>query len=344
MRGNRFCKKNLTICHILKNDIVYICFSKKPDSAKISNGEADSRKVEANNFLKHQSKFMRFFTGLLACALLMGACSEVAFEPAAGDSDLTRGGKGNTIGFNKVVLVDGELVPATEGQFSFELWGDKKNGKGEPECLETYTTDADGGVWVDFTEFKGQGRDYYYFREVFASDEEAAMWVSLDDLQFTMHASRGTQWVKYGDFDFNEGPTIVNIPVVVAEPELGPEHESVTLTNAAGGVHPNHNHFCYAELTREELIAGVVLDMVEGNGREKVGEAFVQLNEDGRIVVTFDGVSPEIKGFARTELITNDKNPNSAHNITNINEPIDCPAEGDVIYLFVHLDPVQFYL
>ncbi len=291
---------------------------------------------------------MRFFAALLACALVMGACSQSEIEPASDVSGGTRAPQDKIIVFHKVVQVGDEQIPAQAGQFKFELWGLKKNGKGEAELLGSFETDENGDVRVNFSDdLKGQGRDKYYFTEVFDTPEEAALWVPLGDQPFTMQANMGAQWDEYGEFEFGpEGPTIVNIPVSVEPevPELGEPYKSVTLTNEAGGVHPNHNHFCYATLTRAELVEGVTLDMVTGNGCDKIGEAFVKFDEYGKVVVTFDGVSPEIQGFARTELVINDKNPNSSHNITNRNEPIDCPAEGDVIYLFVHLNPVQLYL
>lgn len=275
----------------------------------------------------------------MAAALLFSACNN---ENVVND-EITRGGKGNMIGFHKVVLVDGEQVPATEGQFEFQLFGENKNGK--VDFFGTFTTDANGDVWVDFTQFKGQGRNYY-FREYFADAAEAEKWVALEDLEFVIEASWGTVWAEYGEFVFNEGPTIVNIPVEPEEPVLGPLETSITLSNYALGeatVWPDTNHFCYATLTREQLIEGVKLEAVQGNPCNDMGDAFVQL-VDGNIVVTIDAIG-EVCVFAQTEKPAPVQgNPHSRRGHVDFDKEFatECP-EGDVIYLYAHMN-IQFYL
>ena len=85
---------------------------------------------------------------------------------------MTRGGKGSVIGFHKVVQTgENEFRPATEGEFMFEMYAQKQNGKGEPVLVATYATDANGEVWIDFTSLNRNSR-YLTFREVFASEDE----------------------------------------------------------------------------------------------------------------------------------------------------------------------------
>ena len=265
----------------------------------------------------------------------MGACSQSDIEPVSDVSGGTRAPQDKIIVFQKVVQTGDEQVPATAGQFKFELWGEKDG----PTFFGIYTTDENGKIQVEFSDLNG--KDYYYFTEVFDTPEEAAQWETLPNQRFFVDPSQGAQWDEYDFFAFGpEGPTIVNIPAEPEVPELGEPYESVTLTNDANDpkVYPGTNHFNYAVLSASELAEGVTLDMVVGNGNTKVGEAFVKL-VDGAITIAIDGVGT-FGGFAVTELPV-DKNPNSL--IEHNNEPIVCP-EGDVIYLYVHFDPVQFYL
>ncbi len=284
----------------------------------------------------------------MVVALLFTACNQGEVIDTENSLE-SRGGKGEMIGFHKVVqIADGEFRPAAEGEFTFELWGNKKNGKGEPTFFGTFATDANGDVWVDFTKFKGQGRDRYYFREVFASEEEAAEWVPLEDLKYTMQASWGTQWEDYGDFDFNEGPTIVNVPVAeeIEEPVLGEPVGSVTLSNGAGEeatVWPETNHFCFATLTREQLVEGVKLEAVVGNPCNDTGDAFVRLVGD-KIVFSIDAKG-EVCVFAQTEEpapVQGNPHSRRGHEDFDKEFSVDCP-DGDVIYIYAHMD-IQFYL
>jgi hypothetical protein len=295
---------------------------------------------------------MRLFTAFAACALLLGACSQQDIAPVANGDATTRGGKGQMVGFHKVVQIgEDEYRPAAPGEFTFDLYQvHTQNGK--TELIGSYPTDDYGDVWVDFTEFRGQGWTYY-FTEVFATEEDAAKWEPLDDLAFSMVSNKGSaDWGDYGDFLFNEGPVVVNVPVpaeedpVIEEPELSELFGSVTLSNVAGDdatVWPGTNHFCFAALTREELVEGVTLQMVQGNPRNDVGDARVQLVGD-KIVITVDGVG-EICAFAQTETPAEVQgNPHSGlgHDDFDKTFEIECP-DGDVIYLYAHIN-LQFYI
>lgn len=280
---------------------------------------------------------MRFFTALMACALVMSACSEAAFVPASDNPDLTRGGNGSHIGFKKVVqIADGEFRPASEDEFAFELYGvQKSNGKKAPKVdfFGTFTTDANGEVWVNFPDIKGGGRDSYYFREVFATPEEAAKWEELDDLLLTVKPSWGAEWDEYGNFDFNDGPTIVNIPIPEEEPVDGYQYSApVTLTNNADDLlfvnkknGKPHNNFCYAVLSREILEAGdeIKLDMIKPGTLDDKGDAFVKL-EDGKLVIYVEDGELDTNTFEIYNGVWNN-NGNTGVGLT-----IDYPAgEGD---------------
>ena len=301
---------------------------------------------------------MRFFTALTACALMMGACSEAgnyvmmdeAGTRAGGNGNGGNGGGGNgeLVGFHKVVqIAEGEFRPAAAGEFTFELWSVKNNGNAELEGV--VSTDGNGDVWFDDDpKLHGQGRTYF-FREIFASDDEAAKWESLADLPFRLESNWGTHWGEsLGSHPYNEGPTVVNIPVPEGEePVLGPWITSVTLSNGAYGdasVWPGTNHFCYAALTREQLVEGVTLEAVEGNPCNDTGDAFVQL-VDGKIVVTINGVG-EVCIFAQTEepVEIDNGQPHSRRGHENFDQEfsVDCP-QGDIIYLYVHMN-LRFYL
>ncbi len=269
----------------------------------------------------------------MAVALLFTACGKGEFFSAQ-DSQTTRGGNGQMIGFSKVVqIAEDETRPAAEGEFSFELYDVKKG-----ELMATLSTDVNGQVWIDFTEFSGKGS--YFFREVFASEEEAEKWEPLEDLYFDVAPNAGAQWGEEA-FAFNEGPVVVNIPVPVGEPVLGPVWESVTLTNdateALSVFNPNsekdHPVFCYAVLDRAALVAGetIKLDMVVEEAHTDIGDAFVTL-EGGNIVITFDGVAGDGVHF---EIYQGEWNNNAN---THTGMTIACPeGEGDIA-IYVHFD------
>ena len=295
---------------------------------------------------------MRLFTALTvaACAFAMGACSEPAFNEAF-DGGMTRGGNGEFIGFHKVVQTgENTTRPAIENEFTFDLYEVDK--KGEVALIFAgLTTDTNGDVWFDdFTKFKGQGRTYF-FKEVFANEEEAAKWEPLPELHFEMESNFGTHWNdERGSWEFNQGPVIVNIPVPeeIEEPVLGPLEESVTLSTGAYGaatVWPNTNHFCYAKLTRAQLEAGITLEAVEGNPCNDKGDAYAKL-VDGKIVITINAKG-EVCAFAQTEEPAPVQgNPHSGQEREHVEFDeefaVDCP-EGDVIYLYAHMN-IQFYL
>ncbi len=278
---------------------------------------------------------MRFFATLLACALVMGACSQSGIEPAADVTGGTRAAQDKVIVFHKVVLEDGVEVPAEAGQFKFELWGLKKNGKGEAELLGTFETDENGDVVVDFSnDLKGQGRGKYYFTEVFDDPEEAEKWEDLGDLPLTILANWGAVWDEYGEFAFGpEGPTIVNIPIVEDETELK-KVGRVNLTNDADEVlkvNGDHPTFCYAILNREILEDGGVieLDMVGENANHTdLGDAYVSV-VDGKIVITVEG---EVREF-EWMIYEGEWDNNGKKELTS--EPLDFPEGDEDVCIFV---------
>lgn len=287
----------------------------------------------------------------MACALVMGACSEPSSNEAF-DGGMTRGGNGEFIGFHKVVQIDENTTrPATEGEFTFNLY--EMNKKGEVALLFAgLTTNADGDVWFDdFTKFKGQGRTYF-FKEVFANEEEEARWEPLDELHFTMESNWGTHWnAEIGDWAFNSGPTIVNIPVPeIIEPDPNPElgrlEKSVTLSTGAYGaatVWPDTNHFCYAKLTRAQLEAGITLEAVQGNPCNDMGDAYAKL-VDGKIVITINAKG-EVCAFAQAAApapVQGNPHSRRGHDAFDREFKVDCP-EGNTIYLYAHMN-IQFYL
>ncbi len=277
----------------------------------------------------------------MACALVMGACSQAAIEPASDGSGGTRApGKENekVIVFQKVVQNGDEQIPAEPGQFKFELWGDMKNGKGEPTYFGTWETGENGFVRVKFSDLKGQGRDSYYFVEVFDDPEERAQWVDLGDLPFTMQASWGTEWDEYGDFDFGEGPVIVNIPV--PEPVEGYENnDTVTLTNAGNPLNVSNQkgkiqrNWFYAVLDREVLEndGRIELDMITNGTLADVGDAYVKLEGDQLVIYVEEGVLNRQKLEIYNGVWSN--NMNNGEGLT-----MDYPAgTGDLcIYFFGH--------
>jgi hypothetical protein len=253
-------------------------------------GEAESREVEANQSLI--LKFMRFLTTLMAGVLLMSACSQQNIILDADDSVATRANE-NRIGFHKLVLTaGGELRPATEGEFKFELY--MINKKGEETLLlnqnqeSFFLTDAAGEVWVDFSSLKGNSNNLRV-HEIFDTEEDAAKWEVLEDFSCDVEPSSGATWDGVA-FAFGDGPEIINIPVIpTEEPIEGFENQSpVSLTNA-GDIHVTDNkNFYYAVLSREVLEAGgeIVLDMIKPGGKkEDKGDAFVKLNEEGKIEI-----------------------------------------------------------
>lgn len=277
---------------------------------------------------------MRFFTSLMACALLMAACSQQ--EVAVDDLD-TRGVK--TIGFNKVVLLeDGSTRPAEEGEFKFEIYL-SKNGtetilinknSGEPY----FVTDAAGQVWVNFSDLKGN-KSSLRFREIFDSEEEAEKWEELEDFTCNVTASdSGAYWDEVF-FPFNEGPEVVNIPVPEEEPIEGYENQSpVTLTNAGDHHVTDNKNFFYAVLSREILEAGEVieLEMIKNGNIAVIGKAFVKLNDEGMIEIFVE----EGELIAQNTKFYDGSRKNNGNNKVGLT--LDYPeGEGDIwIYVWGH--------
>lgn len=120
--------------------------------------------------------------------------------------------------------------------------------------------------------------------------------------------------------------------------KLGSSYSSVTGTNGPFVV-SGTNHFTYAKLDRAALEAGVVLDMVEGNKINKVGEATVTL-VGGKLVISMDGKGTFGAVASATPF---NGNVHSGKNFSHDNKSvIDCP-DSDVIYLYIHCDSFAFY-
>ncbi len=238
----------------------------------------------------------------MAAALLMTACSQQDIVSInADDSGLTRG-QGDMVGFHKVVLTpEGEFRPAEEGEFTFEVLVQQRNSDVVVPWISSVTdengritTDENGDVWIPSNAMNGNSQ-IFTFREYFATEEEAAQWEALGDYVLYPDPS-GKNIVWEGDFlgenpfEFNDGPTIVNIPK--EEPIEGYAYDAeVTLTDDAGNLrfvskNGNAKNFCYAVLSRAALEAGEVikLDMIKQGRQNDVGDAFVKL-ENGKIVV-----------------------------------------------------------
>jgi hypothetical protein len=128
-------------------------------------------------------------------------------------------------------------------------------------------------------------------------------------------------------------------------------------TKSTPFVVPNSNHFVFAKLTRAQLIEGVVLNMMVGNRFDEVGKVRVQLKGDNiEIVMNGEG---KFGVIAFNQLpVTNNGNIHSQkekdlaqlgatggfnHALHPNNETqVKCPAE-DIIYLYIHCDPIRFY-
>lgn len=129
------------------------------------------------------------------------------------------------------------------------------------------------------------------------------------------------------------------------EPNLRDEYHSVTATNTYATV-PNSNHFTFATLYYNDLEAGEVmeLDMVEGNKLHKVGTAYVELIDE-KLVVTIDKFGTGRFGILAFNTLPQPKNGN-IHSLKEFKHNnqlvIPCPV-GDVIYLYLHCEKIQFY-
>ncbi|MDR0206999.1 MAG: hypothetical protein LBI45_07065 [Bacteroidales bacterium] len=128
---------------------------------------------------------------------------------------------------------------------------------------------------------------------------------------------------------------------------------------------PNANHFTCAKLTRTQLEEGVELTLVVDNKVDKVGTAVVKLNQTtGMIDITINKINEQACKFgvlAFTNLAGTPNNGNihsinkladmqklgAAPNVSKFdhNNPksIPCPA-GNIIYIYLHGNPMQFFL
>ena len=275
---------------------------------------------------------MRIFTAIMAFALLFSACSkEESTLVSAADPVLTRG-NGDLVGFNKVKLIDGEQIPAEDGEFRFELYQANKNS-GNYQKIRDFST-LNGGVWINFTELSPGKK--YLFREITREG-----WEPIADLPFTVVARSGAVWDGVS-YRYGTGPTVVNIPLAperVLGEELG---DGITLTNDARSPFQlkkengkGYQHFCYAVLNVADLAEGVTLDLVKGAKIDDVGDAFVRL-ADGRITVTIDGEA-RFRAKVYTEV------PVFKNNGKELDDNLDCP-DAEVIYLYVFFDSVRFWI
>jgi len=170
---------------------------------------------------------------------------------------------------------------------------------------------------------------------------------------------------------------------IVPPPTLGPAYGSVTATkkgnvptilatlnpkngNAqfpasynANGIVYNANHFCFAKFTRNELLAGVELDMVVGNKIDIVGKATAKIVDNNIEVVieNFGKGDFGVMAFDKTMTANFPKNGNihsqkeadlksqlgatTGFNHNN-NLVVPCPSGND-IYLYIHCGTIQFY-
>ena len=270
-----------------------------------------------------------------------------------------------SISFTKMKIGGIVNTVAGEGEFFFDLY----------ELVE--------GIWVKVNEEPYTSLDGVvtiadvkpgYYKVVERPD---AVWTLeskyASGILFTIDKIGNATWDATGGDEL----TVVNKPI------LGPSYDSVTATgegnrdvilaglNPKNGnplfdkknpedpakstpfVVPNSNHFVFAKLTRAELEAGVVLDMLAGNKFDVVGKALVKL-EGGNIVVTLNGEG-NLGALAFTKLPEfNNGNIHSQKEkdlaafgaLTGFNHDnktsIPCPA-GNAIYLYIHCSSFRFY-
>jgi len=132
------------------------------------------------------------------------------------------------------------------------------------------------------------------------------------------------------------------------DPILGPRFSSVTATNG-NFVVPNSNHFTYAKLDYDALINGqaIELDMVVGNGLNKVGAAHVTL-EEGNLVISILQLGTGSYGALAFYMEDVPQNGNihslnlfKHNNVLTI--PCTSPDALGLIYLYLHCDNIRFY-
>lgn len=278
----------------------------------------------------------------MAFAVLFSACSKQEAGETAVDLKNTKphvqGASAALVGFYKVVDLDGEFVPAEDGQFEFELWDAKKD-----ELVGTYPT-KDGGVFISFNSFNPNRE--YFFREVPVEGYEP-----IEDLPFYVEASsKSAVWNEQVTFvvvdgEFGEKLQVVNVPIK-EEIVFGEAKNGVTLTNDVNS--PNRlekengnglHKFCYAILNVSDLADGVTLDIVDGNNGnerfEKFGEAVVKLNAEGEVEIIVDDPEAVYGAKIYTEV------PVFKNNGNELDNNFECP-DAEVIYLYVYFESIRF--
>jgi hypothetical protein len=189
----------------------------------------------------------------------------------------------------------------------------------------------------------------YVIKEEKHAEWEILLPAGKDGIYFEIVRGQDEIDVIWEDFDFFGLSELGNLKVVnnkvIKDVPLGPRYSSVTATNDAGNpfIVPNSNHFTYAVLNRADLEAGrVILDMVEGNKINKVGEVEVSL-QNGKLCIVLDGVGTFGATASATLFNPSNGNVHSGNSFKHNNEAvIDCPS-GDVIYLYIHGNPFSFY-
>ncbi|MCL2833846.1 MAG: hypothetical protein FWD78_11805 [Treponema sp.] len=120
---------------------------------------------------------------------------------------------------------------------------------------------------------------------------------------------------------------------------------------------PNSNHFVFVKATQAELEAGVPLDFVVGNNYQIVGHGMLQL-VNGSIQLTFDKFASGSFGMtAFNQLpVTNNGNIHSQKEAdlkklgatTGFNHDnkasVPCPTGNGPYYIYIHCDPISFFL
>jgi hypothetical protein len=157
----------------------------------------------------------------------------------------------------------------------------------------------------------------------------------------------GTKIVWDADVKDDEVLKIFNTEVPKV---LGSPFSSVTVTNDANDPHvvPNSNHFTYAILDRAELQVGIRLDMVSGNKNNKVGEAVVFLNDDGKLQIDVLSLGTYTEFGAVTSVTKFNPGNGNVHSENyfkhNNSFVLDYSAGNDPIYLYFHAKSMRFYL
>ena len=129
---------------------------------------------------------------------------------------------------------------------------------------------------------------------------------------------------------------------------IDPKNGKVTVKTGEKVIVPNSNHFTYAAIDPEELITGVDLALVVGNKLDKVGEASVKINADGKLELTVDGAWKSTFGFvAFNDSFTIPKNGNihsdklfGGHG-SNYTTVLPAAGKDGKIYIYIHFESLQ---